>query len=415
MPRLSSKKLQLSPEQQELLRNAVITRNGPGTILHDFDSLMSFVRGRDFPITGTHLLPLHALAEINAGMSHPLQQGLKRPQQKSFPRINGLYLLLRASGLTIIGGTSKKPLLLIDEQVYQAWSNLSPTEQYFTLLETWLLRGDPGIIGEDRSRYIVPDHCDECMNLFEKIPKKGLQIADNSDVESLIKYAPGWYNLGLMEMFGLITIQHGLPIDGKAWNIERIYRTQFGEALLVLLVTKFFRHMENIFELEDQGGWDFGVLQPILRPYFPQWKNNLSLPEWPFRDGTYIFRVSVDRVWFRIAIPASQTLDAFASAILKAVRFSDDHLHLYSYKNRFGCRVTINHPYMEEGPWTSEVRVGDIPLLVGQTMTFLFDFGDSWEFDVNLEQIDVNKTGEAVLLEIHGKAPEQYPRWDDED
>ncbi|MGH9903869.1 MAG: hypothetical protein ACRD68_18830 [Pyrinomonadaceae bacterium] len=31
-------------------------------------------------------------------LKKPHRIGLKRPQQKSYPRVNGLYLLLRASG-----------------------------------------------------------------------------------------------------------------------------------------------------------------------------------------------------------------------------------------------------------------------------------------------------------------------------
>ncbi len=36
---------------------------------------------------------------MNERLSEPIQLDLKRPQQKSYPPINGLYLLLRASGL----------------------------------------------------------------------------------------------------------------------------------------------------------------------------------------------------------------------------------------------------------------------------------------------------------------------------
>ena len=49
-------------------------------------------------------------------------------------------------------------------------------------------------------------------------------------------------------------------------------------------------------------------------------------------------------------------------------------------------------------------------------MTYLYDFGDQWEFDVKLERIDpVNrKIKKPVILETHGEAPEQYPMSDEE-
>ena len=72
-------------------------------------------------------------------------------------------------------------------------------------------------------------------------------------------------------------------------------------------------------------------------------------------------------------------------------------------------------PFMDEGPWTPEVAVGEVPLVVEQTMTFVFDFGDWWEFAVTLERVDPGLDVDGpVVLEAHGEPPEQYPRWDGE-
>jgi hypothetical protein len=304
---------------------------------------------------------------------------------------------------------------LVDEAVYQVWESLNPTERYGSLIEAWLLRGKPEIIGEDRRPlFLIPENFRESTYFFAEIPDEGLQIAGNRDVEEWLRYRPGWHNLGLLELFGLITVQHGPPASGKGWQIERIYRTPVGDALLALLYTDFFGDFENVLELEGEGKVPFGVLQPVLQPYFPQWENSLPVPEWAFREGTHIFKVSLGPIWRRIAIPADQTLDALASAILNAVEFDHDHLYQFSYQNRFGALESVNHPYLDEGPWTSDVLVGDLPLPVGQTMTYLFDFGDQWEFDVSLEQIDPEMVIEdSVILEAYGEPPEQYPRWDD--
>jgi len=93
-------------------------------------------------------LPRTVLGEINDLLSHPVQLQLKRPEQKSYPHIQGLYLLLRASGLACIEGKDGKLFLSVDEKAYQVWESLNPTERYFALLETWLLRGKGEIVGE---------------------------------------------------------------------------------------------------------------------------------------------------------------------------------------------------------------------------------------------------------------------------
>lgn len=414
MRKVSFERLEVSSVHSQVLKEAVISDSRPGTILKDFDTFLNYLRKQELPVAGTHQLPRNVMAEMNARLTHPIQLRLKRPQQKSYPHLHGLYLLMRASGLACVGGTGKL-FLSVDKGIHQVWENLNPTERYCTLLESWLLRGKPEIIGEGRrGPLLIPDNFQAWSILFGRMPKKGLQVAGTRDAEYLLRYMPGWHNLGLLELFGLIAIQPGSPIEGKGWQIERIDRTAFGSALLALLFAKFFRNINLILKLEEERKVPVGALQSVLQPYFPDWKNNLSIPEWAFREGTHIFKVSLGRLWFRIAIPANCTLESLASAILSAVKFDYDHLYHFSYENPFGALEMINHPYMDEGPWTSDVMVGDVPLRVGQGMNYLYDFGDNWEFDVTLEGVDPDRAVEKpVLLETHGKPPEQYPSWDD--
>jgi hypothetical protein len=107
-------------------------------------------------------------------------------------------------------------------------------------------------------------------------------------------------------------------------------------------------------------------------------------------------------------------LDALANTIIGAFKFTHDHLYRFSYRNRFGVETLANHPYMDDGPWASEVRVGDVPLQEGQSMTYLYDFGDQWEFDVALERVDPPDAAnnDPTILDARGEAPEQYPSWE---
>src|SRR5215211_7202618 len=139
----------LSPAHQRILQEQSIDEGGPGSILRDFEVLLDFVGRRGIKVSGVHqVLSMSVLAELNARLSKPLRVGLKRPQQKSYPHINGLYLLLRASGLSLVEVEGKQPLLTLDQEALASWRGLNPTERYFTLLETWLVRGEGEIIGE---------------------------------------------------------------------------------------------------------------------------------------------------------------------------------------------------------------------------------------------------------------------------
>jgi hypothetical protein len=399
-----------SRQHERLLRKVVVDEHGPGTVVHDFAAFLAFAEEQALPLTGTHQLPRRVLPEINGRLARPLEIGLTRPLQKSYPHVHGLYLLLRASGLTLIEGTDRKPLLIVDGAVRQLWDSLNATERYCSLLETWLVRGQPQIIGErGRGWFRVPETFRKVQWFFLRIPDDGLTVAGDKDTEGSLRYWPGLYNLALLELFGLVAVRHGPPEPGKGWRIDTVARTPLGDALLAALHAGFFGDVDNLLALESEDKIPFGVLQPTLQPFFPAWQNNLSVAEWAFREGTHVFRVSLGRIWRRIAIPAHLTLDDLASATLNAVRFDHDHLYQFSYRNRFGVEDQVQHPYMEEGPWTSEVSIGDVPLRIGQTMTFLFDFGDMWRFKVILEEVDPEMAIEKpVVLEEHGEPPEQY-------
>ena len=401
------KKIELDANKKQLLRNTTIGYDKPGTLLHDLEAFLAFLMEHDVPATKSDQLSRRVLPEINARLAHPVQLDLQRPQQKSFPHVNGLYLLLRASGLVGIGRSAKKPLIVVDPEVYANWRTLNPTERYFTLFEAWLLRAYDEIINEGKELLaVVPRTFENWRALFSQIPDKGLAVGDDKNLIMTLHYIPGFHHLGLMELFGLISIQHGTPAPRSGWRIER---TPLGDALLALLSNEFFGSYDNLLMFKAETKFRFGVLQPDIQPYFPEWKNNLVIPEWTFRRGTHVFQVSLGRVWRRIAIPGDQSLDELASAILNAFDFDHDHLYTFDFHNRFGIAVRINHPFMEDGPYTPDVRVGDVPLVIGQTMTFIFDFGDWWEFNVRLESATPDTTvKKATVLASHGQAPQQY-------
>ena len=411
-------KLTLTEQHKETLRTLTVDETGPGTVLHDLTALLTFVCEQDLPVSKTHRLPpLKLLPQINALLSHPIEVRLKRPQLKSFPHIQGLYLLLRATGLGQVAGTASKPVLVIHRDVHTTWLSLNPTEQYFTLLEAWLLRGRPEIVGERDSPFGFPlRQFADASGLLSRARSSGLQIAGNGEAEWFWYYTPGRMGIALLEMFGLLTVIPLPPQEGEGWVVDRVTCTPLGEAMFALLSDGLYADMDRVFELVDTPHVSFGVFQPILSPYVPQWQRSLTVPDWTFRAGRYVFRAALGRgLWRSIAIDGESTLDQLAGAILNAYEFDHDHLYQFSYRDPFGGRQVINHPYMDEGPWASETRVGDVPLPVGQAMTYLFDFGDSWEFEITLEQVDpAGKTPrKPVLLDGRGDAPQQYPIWDE--
>jgi hypothetical protein len=325
--------------------------------------------------------------------------------------------LLRASGLSRIDGTPSRPVLVINGSVYDSWTSLNPAERYFTLLETWLLRGYPEIVGERGSLFrFIGDYFHDCASLIYEAQEDGLAVVDSDRAERYLRYSPGLYGVALLELFGFLMVQHGQPQEGQAWQIEHLSSTLLGTAVFTLLTEKLFSDFDKLLELEDIPPESFGTLQTVFQAYVPAWRNNLSLPAWDFREGVHLFKVSPWRgLWRRIAVPGGLTMDTLATTIINAFEFTHDHLYRFSYRNSFGVEKHITHPYLEEEPLTSEVLVGQVPLREGQSMIYLYDFGDQWEFDVTLERVDppVRAMKKPKILDARGEAPEQYPSWEE--
>lgn len=376
---------------------------GPGSVLADFAQLLEALKVEGVELTNSHRLPqVRFMAQVNERLARPLVLIQKRPQPRSYPNICGLYLLLRSSGLG--WGCRGGSRLVLDPPVLQRWQALSTTEQYFTLLEGWLLRSSPALLDQAPDSIYVP--LLQWLQFFVQIPGQGLQVAGHRYWEGQITGTPGLVNLALMESFGLLQTEGNSCLPGKGWRPQQVRRTSFGDALLARLCD--FLATQPPPPATDPRAC--GRLQPIFQPCFPQWQQTLQVPETPFTAGEYVFGVCLETAWRRIAAPAALTLDQLAGAIVKAFDFDFDHLYCFLFEDRYGLPRQVNHPLVEEPPFANQVRVGDVPLQPGEVMSLLYDFGDEWEFMVLLERIDPPnaKRKKAAVLEKRGRAPAQY-------
>lgn len=416
-PDLWREKASISPEIRQILQQQTIEEERPGTILRDFQTLLDLLGIEGIEVSGVNsFLPMKLLAEINSRLTNPLLIDLKRPQQKSYANIHGLYLLLRSSGLAYVIRQGKKSKLVREETAFESWQQLNSTERYLTLLEIWLIWASDETLGEHSSH----PNLLRCIQFEETIPKKGLKITKKNQGMFSFKYSPRMHNLALLELFGLIALEQGQPEKGKGWRLTRIQKTAFGSALLQMLHELMLVDWSWWSRLINPDSYGYTVLQPILQAYFPEWQNSLVIAEPEFREGIYQFKVSLPQAWRRLSIPSELTLEMLVNSILDAFNFDKDHLYQFICQDRFGTSLKISHPYMEDSPpWTDEFQVGELPLQVGETMSFWFDFGDDWKFKLLLEEIKPpnQKMKQPQLLESSGEAPQQYgfEDWEEEE
>lgn len=426
----------LSPANQAILKGQTITETTPGTILQDLKIALEAIADQGIPLSGKlQHLPAKVAADINRQLSTPIAIAMQRPVQKSYPNVHGLYLLLRATGLTTVFTEGKKAKLVVNSEIYQAWQQLNPTEQYLSLLEVWFLRSHPEMLGEERSGPLMMG--DRCLQAWLRLTQKASTTFSDYNAQDQYAYFLGLHNLALMELFGLIAVTHSPPAPGKGWRFKKIAAQPWGKALMTAI-----GNANQVVAYDWPGTIDptlpLGDFQLFLKPYFPDWQRCLAVPTVEFRPGRHVFKVTLlngpNEVWRRIAIAGEATLAHLSDLIRESVDFDDDHLDVFTYKTPTGLTIEAFHPFANADLLSDEVKIGDLPLPVGGTMEYLYDFGDRWRFAVMLEAVEpepesaqgfqkvkATKTKNAKrnsphalgkIIESHGEAPEQYPNAD---
>lgn len=142
---------------------------------------------------------------------------------------------------------------------------------------------------------------------------------------------------------------------------------------------------------------------------------------------TYVFKVSLKRgllenfkgVHRTIEIGENDTLDHFHFAIQDAMGWGADHLYSFFMSgDAWDEESEYNLPDSngeQGGRDATKTKIKSLKLKPGQKFLYLFDYGDNWEFDVKLLSIneDAPRDNYPKLVESEGRAPEQYPSYED--
>lgn len=151
-------------------------------------------------------------------------------------------------------------------------------------------------------------------------------------------------------------------------------------------------------------------------------------------DEIYLFRFKyVDKhlLWRDIAIYGWQTLCNLAETLIESLGWDNDHMHGFSLKkyenkplNRYN-NFSIYSPGWEDDPHptfkTNEIEIANIDWTKYPKWNFVFDFGDSHEFDVEIKPFNPKSIDKdwcqalPLCIDQRGVAPIQYPPCDDPD
>jgi len=411
-----------------------ITEDFPTPIVRDFEAFLDAVgQPSAFLTKARQALDRATLYALNSQMRTFQSDAHPRTDQHFYPLLHLFQRICLAARLHRLS-EEKGKLRMVPAEGLAALRALRPAEKYLALLEAlWVDCDWEDILSS--------------MHLFNEI---GLEIL----VEAFEPLAAGqevaaqkpahwrrFYSafrmpevIQVFSFFGFLNYTPG-SLDYQyrkgQFTIQTLTLSPLGKAFLMVLRTDRPFQLWNLPTRRQRGaeptrfpgqaleGKEGGVTEPT--PFHAAFLPLLApdsvwagLPRAKRKRGkrTFVFRVSYGKSWRTIALSSKHSLDDLHRAIQRAFRFDNDHLYAFYMDAKRHSRNAYHDPRGSDmTPFADQATIGELGLYLGQRFLYFFDFGDSWEFGVELLEIrDEPHKGAPKILQKVGRSPEQYSR-----
>ena len=223
-----------------------------------------------------------------------------------------------------------------------------------------------------------------------------------------------------------LELWQSLPADTRRMLLSNVY---CGECRKAVTIVDYHAELNGVVVLQGFCGTCGHKVARVIDDLAPDPKKKAKATA----SGLYTFDVwlygdedctEAKKIIRRIQIPGSKSLYNFAKVIIDAFDFQFDHCFGFydNFRDKKNCRKVFELfvDIGEEGrPQAKSVKKTKIVQTfdgVGEKLIMLFDYGDGWQFNVELKEIRKADKGSTkpVVLESIGKAPVQYPPCEDE-
>lgn len=406
-------------------------------IIQDFDQFLNYLQV-NAPLSLTkRLKQLTAtdLLSLNSKMSAPVVMEKNRPMQKDFFHLNLFFHIGLVAELFTIRPDGKGHILVVQPERLQLYLSLNVDERYGFLLQScWCYLDWETAFNRRPSFYLenlletLEQGTDQKEFSFEP-PEKLMTL---SKIEAELLSAFGFFEYTIINnsrlnnnfyiaIATLTLTENGLkmlPLLFRErplylWGGQDPYMTR---SKLELLYGPLASEKEPPVELMDF----FAVFQPA----FPEWTVTKRL--YPITQATIagelLIKVQLEPKCYRvIRISTAASLDDLHLAIQHIIGFDNDHLYAFflNGKPNYTTGNVFADPrgsVMEPEYPADLLSLGEIGLYPGKELLYVFDFGDNWQFPVQI--LAIEDTTEITpditfkLIETKGEAPEQYPNWE---
>ncbi|KAB7667711.1 plasmid pRiA4b ORF-3 family protein [Bacillus sp. B1-b2] len=405
----------------------------PINLIKDFRTFLSYIENNPVKLTKTQeFLTRKSLVEIYALMSEPKIEIPIKKTQEDYPLLHLFYILSIKLQLIKKNTMSNGVYASVNPKLLEEYYHLSATEQYLVLLQCFWEKTDWSIF-KRRNGADSPENTDF---LFEALEEYEANTVINMETNTHLKTILYQYDhfLFYFSYFGMWKVELNENRERSRVNFmaKTLELTPFFKKIEGALITNWIEHQDEKWRRDttletflsmidatqstakppENVEEEIIPLMDLLKPYFPEidMGNSFLSNQKKFVTGLFTLKVSLSKSCSRtFQISSSHTLLDLHELIQESFEFDDDHLYSFYMDGKKYSKDYYNSPKDAIGPFVNEMQIRSLQLMEGQRFLYLFDFGDEWEFDIEVLAIS---EGESILkpkvLDVKGTAPMQY-------
>ncbi|MFA5820373.1 MAG: plasmid pRiA4b ORF-3 family protein [Bacteroidales bacterium] len=415
----------------EKKNNYKVSEQDINATVNDFIGFCRFIDERKLMLSKRkEVLGKNDLFDLNAQLNFRKDVAAPNYQQESYPVIDLMFNLAVSGKLFVKTGDPKGNVYLKNTIRKAEFDALNNFEKYSFLLKTFWTEYDFTEIlrwGNDPINEMV-------LTMAGSRPGQEL---DKGSFSKRKDYDPAFsYYSVLIHYFSYFGFCTFIPIVDEYKKL-----TKYDDLIKVVIPTEIGVNFCKILAEQKITAWNIpwqeingdyydeheeendSGLVPLLRhfePVFPEGVliNTVEDESTKLITGTYIFKVSLEKnVWRKVKLSFNHSLHDLHLAIQGAFDFDNDHLYAFFMDGKRYSRNAYHSPMGDEGPFADEAIIGELEMYSGQKILYFFDYGDSWEFAVQLLKINEGELPpeKPEIIEIKGDAPEQYGHFDEDE
>ncbi|MBU3129827.1 plasmid pRiA4b ORF-3 family protein [Clostridium tagluense] len=382
-------------------------------LVQDFNTFMEYIE-EEKPVLSAkkEVLGKNDSFKLNSKLNFNKAVTAPNYNQDQYFIIDLMFSLAIDSGLYVVANDEKEKVNLVKTEKVELFLELNNFEKYVFIIENYWSKYD------FCKKYPRWSGTIALWNIVASIAKANLGEPILKQENTQIVFSTAVSFLCQLSYFGLCRLELIEGVKNKYEDtVKAIIPTELGIVICKKLLTEGFNfwNMEDVETLMEHLGIKRGdkSLFFVLKDIFPgnivqkTIENEVQID----RSGVYTFKVSLSKsLWRKIRMSHRNTFEDLHLAIQSAFNFDNDHLYdFYIGGNRRTAKITYaGNP--QEGI-VDDITIGEASLYKGQKIKYLFDFGDQWEFNIIVTDIDKNATLhiQPEVIESKGQSPEQYP------